>query len=220
MPHKRPKRAVRESKAKEQGVDNAPKAGAASADDAPKGALRVLNAASARAQFKEKKRKREEGGEEPAKRQEKAVKRRKTEEGKEKEELKLRPGESLADFNRRVDQALIPRIRSSKSSKSKAAAAADSATTSPAFPASNPSRKTDFDALPKPRRLNDVAQAPPSLTKLPRNAGKLGVGARTKAEGVVSMATKVALEEERERVVERYRMMKEARVQSKESEGP
>ncbi|KZO94266.1 hypothetical protein CALVIDRAFT_600182 [Calocera viscosa TUFC12733] len=214
MPHKRAKKSVRETETKKRGFDLPPKAAPGIADDAPKGALRILNAASARAEWKEKKRKREEEGETPGS-QAKPVKRRKTEE-KEKEDLKLRPGETLGDFNRRVDQAMTPRIRTSKASKAKAAAAAAAANepVPAAFPSIKKERKTDFDAVPKPRRLNDIAVAPPSLTNLPRNAAK---NPSKKAENVVSMATKVALEEERTKVVERYRMLKEAKLKQRDT---
>ena len=76
-------------------------------------------------------------------------------------------------------------------------------------------RKTEFDKRASTTRLNDIVQAPPSLTKLPR-----GVAAKRKArgpvpaqmEGVVSMAQKHRMEEERERAIKRYRELKELRT--------
>lgn len=65
-----------------------------------------------------------------------------------------------------------------------------------------------------PRRLNDVALAPPELKKLPRGAAKpssLGGKAKASAAGVLSMAQRAMMEVERENAIRRYREMK-ARV--------
>ncbi len=70
-----------------------------------------------------------------------------------------------------------------------------------------------------PKRLNDVAQAPPELKKLPRKAKKLaamggaakGSGAGSLKEGLLSMAQKAMMEEERERAIRLYREMKKGR---------
>ncbi|TFK68818.1 hypothetical protein BDN72DRAFT_820701 [Pluteus cervinus] len=60
-----------------------------------------------------------------------------------------------------------------------------------------------------PRRLNDIAKAPPEL-KLPRLRGKSTTGGMSfgSSDGVVSMAQKLMMEEERERVIARYRALK------------
>ncbi|KIP05925.1 hypothetical protein PHLGIDRAFT_517102 [Phlebiopsis gigantea 11061_1 CR5-6] len=62
-----------------------------------------------------------------------------------------------------------------------------------------------------PRRLNDIAEAPPELKKLPRGAKPRKaseVGVKSLRDGVLSMAQKAMLEEERERVIKAYREMK------------
>ncbi|KAI5821700.1 hypothetical protein K523DRAFT_422403 [Schizophyllum commune Tattone D] len=64
-----------------------------------------------------------------------------------------------------------------------------------------------------PRRLNDIAQAPPDLKKLPRGAEKAAglstkAGHTPKSDGVVSMAQKVMMEQEREKAIERYRLLR------------
>lgn len=65
-----------------------------------------------------------------------------------------------------------------------------------------------------PRRLNDIALAPPELKKLPRGAkprNATEAGAKSSVslrEGALSMAQKAMLEEERERVIKAYREMK------------
>jgi hypothetical protein len=63
-----------------------------------------------------------------------------------------------------------------------------------------------------PRRLNDIAQAPPEFKKLPRGAAALygGTGS-AKREGVLSMAQKSMMEQEREKVIMRYRELKARR---------
>ena len=65
-----------------------------------------------------------------------------------------------------------------------------------------------------PRRLNDIAEAPPELKKLPRGAkasktADIGVkGSSSLREGVLSMAQKAMLEQERERAIRAYRELK------------
>ena len=77
-------------------------------------------------------------------------------------------------------------------------------------------KPTDFATIitSAPRRLNDIVQAPPEIKKLPRGATKLKTARgeegskQTLQEGVLSMARKAMLEEERERAVRMYREMK------------
>jgi hypothetical protein len=82
----------------------------------------------------------------------------------------------------------------------------------------------DDDDLPKefattsssaPRRLNDVALAPPDLKKLPRGVAKLSSsGGKVKAgAGVLSMAQRVMMEVERENVIRRYREMRQRKAE-------
>ncbi|KAF5374159.1 hypothetical protein D9615_008863 [Tricholomella constricta] len=61
-----------------------------------------------------------------------------------------------------------------------------------------------------PRRLNDVAQAPPEFKRLPRgavSAASDGFGSG-KRDGVLSMAQRQMMEKERENAITRYREMK------------
>ena len=90
---------------------------------------------------------------------------------------------------------------------------------------SNPSKRTRPEAFQTysasaPRRLNDIVHAPPTLKTLPRKAkvtqgvsvdhavGKESTQKRSLREGVLSMAQKAMLEEERERAIRLYREMK------------
>jgi hypothetical protein len=67
-------------------------------------------------------------------------------------------------------------------------------------------------ATAAPRRMNDVAQAPPTLAL--KKAVRIGAGgAAAKAAGVLSLAQRSMMEAERERVIKRYRELKEKRRQ-------
>jgi len=77
----------------------------------------------------------------------------------------------------------------------------------------------------RPRRLNDIATAPPELKKLPRGASNLGAKnsapARMKAVGgVLSMAQRAMMETERENAIRRYREMKERKVKEDSEQTP
>ena len=61
-----------------------------------------------------------------------------------------------------------------------------------------------------PKRLNDIAQAPPEFKKLPRGV----LSATGKREGVLSMSQKVMMEQERENAITRYRELKASRRQA------
>lgn len=68
-----------------------------------------------------------------------------------------------------------------------------------------------------PRRLNDVAMAPPTLSRVPRtkpsdpNRNSDTTNKKSLADGVLSMAQKAMMEQERERAIQRYRELKERR---------
>ena len=70
-----------------------------------------------------------------------------------------------------------------------------------------------------PKRLNDIVQAPPEMPRL-RGAekvlGRTG-GSVGKSGGVVSMAQKAMMEEERENAIRRYREMKAKARELKDS---
>ena len=73
----------------------------------------------------------------------------------------------------------------------------------------------DFTTLSTsaPRRLNDIVQAPPEIKKLPRGAKlktqTVSTSSQSLKDGVLSMAQKAMLEEERERAIRLYREMKQ-----------
>jgi hypothetical protein len=89
-----------------------------------------------------------------------------------------------------------------------------------------PRGKTEFatTSTSAPRRLNDIAQAPPTFLRTPKERGNAATLARIlgtdnkkatagqRAEGVLSLAQRARMEEERERAVARYREMKAAKM--------
>ena len=62
-----------------------------------------------------------------------------------------------------------------------------------------------------PRRLNDIAKAPPEFKKFPRGASSSTVVTTGRAEGVLSMSQKLMIDQERTIVIARYRELKAER---------
>ncbi|KAJ7848016.1 hypothetical protein B0H14DRAFT_3867311 [Mycena olivaceomarginata] len=172
--------------------------------------------------------------------------------------VQIRPGETLAHFNKRIETDMRPLMRSAVQSSlaavsaqhKKGAAPSESSPPSKSAPTtnsksnnghskSNPKSSSAADADPKPapppidkhasrpkefartssaapRRLNDVAQAPPELSSFAREksstnapAGKAG-GKSTKAS-ILSPAQQLAMAAAREDAVQRYRALKASR---------
>ncbi|KAG1720781.1 hypothetical protein EDB19DRAFT_1646877 [Suillus lakei] len=65
-----------------------------------------------------------------------------------------------------------------------------------------------------PRRLNDIAQEPPRFGKLPRGARSGKESSKEKVAGILSMAQKAMMEEERENIIKRYRELKAKKLRS------
>ncbi|KAG2341540.1 hypothetical protein BDR05DRAFT_976878 [Suillus weaverae] len=65
-----------------------------------------------------------------------------------------------------------------------------------------------------PRRLNDIAQEPPRFGKLPQGARSGKDSSKEKVAGILSMAQKAMMEEERENVIKRYRELKAKKLRS------
>ncbi|KAI0351320.1 hypothetical protein OH77DRAFT_946800 [Trametes cingulata] len=114
MPHKRAKRSVREKKRAESGNDLVPGLKKSiEAEEIPKSVARVLNAAKIQQEWAEKKRKSQgEDGAGPSRK-----KRRKEGMGAEgagdggATQLRIQPGESIAHFNRRVEDSMRHSVR-------------------------------------------------------------------------------------------------------------
>ncbi|KAI0331688.1 hypothetical protein GY45DRAFT_1345206 [Cubamyces sp. BRFM 1775] len=260
MPHKRAKRSVRDKKRAESGDDLVPGARRAiENEDIPKSAARVLNAAKVQEEFAKKRKGQADDGAGPSR------KKRKQEstdvEGSgaaSKSQLRIMPGESMAHFNRRVEDAMRHSVReamqssSAKMRKARKEELEEKSTKTTAdpklrsksrgrgdddsdddsdigrakpasrHPGAKDDKPKDFEKLSTsaPKRLNDIVQAPPDLKKLPRKAKKLaeqggikkGEGAKTLREGVLSMAQKAQMEEERERAIRLYREMKRGKT--------
>lgn len=64
-----------------------------------------------------------------------------------------------------------------------------------------------------PRRLNDIAQEPPVIKKLPRGVTKNDAA----PSGVLSMAQKAMMEEERDKAIRHYRELKARKLRESDS---
>ncbi|KAF6749430.1 hypothetical protein DFP72DRAFT_819057 [Ephemerocybe angulata] len=120
-----------------------------------------------------------------------------------------------------TDADVVP---SKKSKKSTSAAA----TTPTPAASKHDGRPKDFVAASTsaPKRLNDIAMAPPELKKLSAKGGastsfKLGkvTEAASAKSDVVSMAQKALMEQERENAIRRYREMKVAKNTNTNTKG-
>jgi len=208
----------------------------------------VLDAAKIRAEYRKKKRAHEEDG--SADTPKTTKKRRRvaanSDVGDNKTTtIEIKPGESLKHFNRRVEDHMRPLVQSAMRAStatvrkerrsaatavdgtargSKARKAADEGTTTTNTAAEHRGRPKEFatNSSARPRRLNDIATAPPVLKKLPRGASDSGNkhSTRTKAGGVLSMAQQVMMETERENVIRRYREMKERKTKVESEQTP
>jgi len=83
---------------------------------------------------------------------------------------------------------------------------------------SRPAPERDFARTlsSAPKRLNDIAQAPPSLHAGPRLQRK--VKDSSKDDGVISNAQKRMMELEREKAITRYRALKEAKLRDRDKD--
>lgn len=116
---------------------------------------------------------------------------------------------------RRVKKSEIQAKGQPKPESSKTTKHTDPSPSPPPTPQSkHPARATEFqkNSTSAPRRLNDIAQAPPEFKKLPRGAeDKSNKNGGAGKEGVISMKQKLMMEEEREKAIVRYRALKERR---------
>ncbi|KAF9465809.1 hypothetical protein BDZ94DRAFT_1253239 [Collybia nuda] len=263
MPHKRAKKSVREKTRTEHGQDLAPSKQSLSNEAIPKSLARVLNAAHIREEWRAKKRKLEEDDDRERNGKRKKLSGATKGNGKEehvKSQLRIKPGESIQHFNRRVEDDMRYLVKSAVQTSNAVSRSArkaeieekakrqrknmptaesededqEKAKPKRKAPPSIPAPATDKHAdSPKefqklsssaPRRLNDIAQAPPEFKKLPRGAaaalesafGGTGLGKR---DGILSMAQKTMMEKEREKAITRYREMKANRRKAGDVEG-
>ncbi|KAG6375939.1 hypothetical protein JVT61DRAFT_2810 [Boletus reticuloceps] len=243
MPHKRAKRSVREREKAQRATDLAPTI-SIEHESIPKSVSRVLDAGQIRREYRKKKRQLDGVGNSDEGDGRHKKRRHNTTEMNDGETtaLRIKPGETVTQFNRRVETGMTPLIRtalrqsSAQARRVRREAAAqetlkrgkqgDNARHPP--PASskkgsdppptaaaheeNIDRRSvtkEFQVVSTsaPRRLNDVAQEPPLIKKLPR-------GAKHDAapSGVLSMAQKVMMEEERDKAIRRYRELKAGKL--------
>ncbi|CAA7266084.1 unnamed protein product [Cyclocybe aegerita] len=233
MPHKRAKSSVRRHIRNEKGTDLAPVKSSLQNEPIPKSAARILNAHSIREEWKQRKRKNEE------EQSGRDGKRRKTGPADKKATLTIQPGESIQHFNKRVEDDLRPLIKTAvetsrathrrtetqeKEAKAEAKKAKlktksveksrKSRSPSPE-PDKHANRPKEFASASSsaPKRLNDIAQAPPEFKRLPRGASS-SAGVLGKKDGVLSMSQQLMMEKEREKAIARYRELKASRRQA------
>ncbi|PWN23892.1 hypothetical protein BCV69DRAFT_265234 [Microstroma glucosiphilum] len=222
MPHKRAKRSVRVAKRDERGNDLVPPK--ASKDvhmtGLPKNAMRILNAGKVQAEYNARRKAIKEGTYVPSddpsssssvKGKGKAKARPAKAAVSPADELRIRPGEKLGDFNRRVEQTMAGVVAatartearrekkrkrseldrkkggeeddeegegSGTSRQTRAQKAKEIEESQPSskdlkrareeLQGQSGGRELDFAKASQVRRVNDVAQAPPRFTKLPR----------------------------------------------------
>ncbi|KAG6826957.1 hypothetical protein H0H92_013770 [Tricholoma furcatifolium] len=150
--------------------------------------------------------------------------------------LTIKPGESIQHFNRRVEDDLRPLVKAAVQTSNAAVRNAYKAEkdeklakkkeketdnekkvfkiahkpSSPPAPVdkhANKAKEFERNSTSAPRRLNDIAQAPPEFKRLPRGvSSESGLGG--KRDGVLSMAQKQMMDKERENAIARYRELK------------
>ncbi|TFK22929.1 hypothetical protein FA15DRAFT_595187 [Coprinopsis marcescibilis] len=233
MPHKKAKRTVRAQEQKDKGSNWAPGNYSVANEPIPKSASRILDAQKIREAYKIKKRKLEE-----EQGQGRNSKRTKTDAikilpGESMEHFSRRVEDDLRplvktamETGRAVARKVVKEeIQAKKEKKSKPKDKAKDPAEEPEevskskpkpetvkFDVNNRDRPTkDFVGLSSstPRRLNDVAQAPPEFKKAPTRQSK--VTGPDKSQSVVSMAQKVMLDQERLKAIARYRELKAMR---------
>ncbi|CAE6527304.1 unnamed protein product [Rhizoctonia solani] len=196
MPHKRAKRSTREAERKSRQSNLAPTP--VSSEPIPKGMARVLGAERVQREYREQLKKKQQEERKGAGRG-----------------IELLPGESLREFNRRVEEVHRPLVRGvlkrgqgddKRKGKRKREEEEEEEVV-------EEEGVREFEAVSSsaPKRLQQVALAPPVFTKGPRGSGVGKSGGKAPA---VSMARKVMLEQERARAVEMYRALKASKSEA------
>ncbi|KAG9315519.1 hypothetical protein JVU11DRAFT_3134 [Chiua virens] len=236
MPHKRATRSVREQRKAQRATDLPPHI-AIEHEPVPKSVSRVLDAGRIRREYRKKRQLDPSGadGHPQKKRCHDAT----SVKDDEIMALRIKPNETIAQFNRRVENNMMPLVKTSlrqSSSQTRSVrreeaaeeifkrgigknksrhplpesskmgsdpplnAVADEETPSPR----NKTKEFQAVSTAAPRRLNDIAQEPPVIMKLPRGATKNDAA----PSGVLSMAQKAMMEGERDKAIKHYRELK------------
>ena len=100
-------------------------------------------------------------------------------------------------------------LKKQKKNKAKEPERSPSPPPPPSPPSKHADRPKEFQTAKSsaPRRLNDIAQAPPEL-RFKKAVTKPSDVGRGKSGSVLSMAQKSMMEEERNKAIERYRQLK------------
>ncbi|KAG8214811.1 hypothetical protein J3R82DRAFT_9957 [Butyriboletus roseoflavus] len=239
MPHKRAKRPAREQEIAQRATDLAPKI-SIEHEPIPKSVSRVLNAGQIRREYRKKRQ--PDGasntGEDDLERKKRHHDAANMRDLGDSTVLRIKPSETVTQFNRRVENSMVPIIKtalrqssaqvrrvrreeaaqqtrqrgkqgdkarrplleSPKKGSDPPPIAADEETVN----FRNAGKEFQVVSTSAPRRLNDIAQEPPVIKKLPRGATKNDAA----PSGVLSMAQKAMMEEERDKAIRHYRELK------------
>ncbi|KAJ7611968.1 hypothetical protein DFH06DRAFT_1484980 [Mycena polygramma] len=168
MPHKKAKRSIRDQQRSQKGTDLAPTRNAGgdalSSEPLPKSFMRAINATQVRADFHAKRKLQGEDGEDG---EQKKAKRRKVEGGV---DAKIRPGETLAHFNKRIETDMRPLVRSAVQSslatlRAHKKPAVDSTPRLCIHTKTTPQSKTTANPKSKSKSTNDDADIPAPVDK-------------------------------------------------------
>lgn len=122
------------------------------------------------------------------------------------------------------EQKILSKTATSKTPKSRRSRSPSPLPPQPKIPHADGMKEFKTTSSSAPRRLNDIAQAPPEFKQLPRGAAvtKPGKGQGDAGGGVagsvVSMAQKLMMEQEREKAILRYRQLKASRRKDEDRE--
>ncbi|KAF8549745.1 hypothetical protein OG21DRAFT_1469651 [Imleria badia] len=246
MPHKRAKGPVREREKARRATDLAPTI-SLEHEPIPKSVSRVLDATQIRREYRKKKHQRDGVSNSDEDAHPRKKRRHDATDMKygDTTALRINPGETVAEFNRRVESSMVPLIKtalresSAQARKVRREEAAQeslkrdkhgdkvrqpppesSKRGSDLPPTSVAEEDIDRQHVAKefqvastsaPRRLNDIAQEPPIISKLPRGAVKHDAA----PSGVLSMAQKAMMEEERDKAIRHYRELKARKLRER-----
>ncbi|WFD33471.1 hypothetical protein MCUN1_000284 [Malassezia cuniculi] len=203
MPHKRAKLSTRRAQRESTGVDLAPKADRSKERDMPRSAMLVFRQPPPPSSSRHESSSKASSKESDAK-------------DSDAEQLRIRPGEKISAFNRRVESAFATKINETarkenrsesnkrKRQKNLERLRAKKLAKDP-IAARRAEEALDFKKAPTTRSVREVAEAPPTLTARPKIR-------KPRDQVGPSPARQRILDEERERVVQQYRALKKSRI--------
>ncbi|EOR04693.1 hypothetical protein J056_000026 [Wallemia ichthyophaga EXF-994] len=237
MPHKRAKRSVREKNTKDTGFNNAPSGYRIDREELPKGAMRILMGGQIQADYRDKKNKRKRDADDANEKEKADLKIRPEERLKDynrridnkmrkdiNSTIKSHSSEKTAkQMNKKMqDEDAKRKEKAEKKAKTKSDKL-EKKREEETVTAAGSQSDSDGETIQPPRdfagaervRLNDVAQAPPSLPRMNRQAKRFGVEDSNAGSRVgTPLMRQLELEKERARVISLYRAQKGKRLEN------